>query len=125
MEHIIDRKSKAFAVRIIKFTRFLQEEKREFVLSKQILRSGTSIGANARERKNAQSRADFVNKLAIALKEADETQSWLELLQESEIIELNLFNTLNEELKEIIAIITAAAVRTIAIVKILITASAL
>ena len=105
MEHIIDRKSKAFAVRIIKFTRFLQEEKREFVLSKQILRSGTSIGANARERKNAQSRADFVNKLAIALKEADETQYWLELLQESEIIELNLFNTLNEELKEIIAII--------------------
>ena len=108
MEHIIDRKSKAFAVRIIKFTRFLQEEKREFVLSKQILRSGTNIGANARERKNAQSRADFVNKLAIALKEADETQYWLELLQESEIIELNLFNTLNEELKEIIAIITSS-----------------
>ncbi len=108
MEHIIDNKSKAFAVRIVKLARFLQEKKNDFVLSKQILRSGTGIGANARERKNAQSKADFINKLAIALKEADETQYWLEILYESEIIEQNLFNSLNEELKEIIAIITSS-----------------
>ena len=74
MDNIIDQKSKAFAVRIVRFTRYLQEEKKEFVLSKQILRSGASIGAKTRERKNAQSKADFVNKLSIALKEADETQ---------------------------------------------------
>ena len=102
------RKSKAFAVRIIELTRFLQEEKHEKVLSQQILRSGTSIGANARERKNAQSKADFVNKLSIALKEADETQYWLEILYESKIIEQKQFNLLNEELKEIIAIITSS-----------------
>ena len=96
------------AVKIIKFTRFLLEEKHDFVLSKQILRSGTSIGANTRERKNAQSKADFVNKLTIALKEADETQYWLELLYESQIIEQNLFDSLNKELKEIIAIITSS-----------------
>ncbi len=108
MEHVIDSKSKAFAVRIIELTRFLQEEKHEKVLSQQILRSGTSIGANARERKNAQSKADFVNKLSIALKEADETQYWLEILYESKIIEQRQFNLLNEELKEIIAIITSS-----------------
>ena len=72
MEHPIDKRTKAFALRIIKFVQLLHGEKKEFVLSKQILRSGTSIGANVRERKNAQSKADFVNKLAIALKEADE-----------------------------------------------------
>ena len=83
MGDIIDQKSKAFALRIIKLFKYLQEEKKEFVLSKQILRSGTSIGANARERKNSQSKADFISKLSIALKEADETQYWLELLNES------------------------------------------
>ena len=74
-------KSKDFAVRIIKLTRYLQEDKHEYVLSKQILRSGTSIGANARESNNAQSRADFLSKLSIALKEADETQYWLRKLR--------------------------------------------
>lgn len=80
MESIIDKKSKAFALRIIKLYKQLKEVDKEFVLSKQILRSGTSIGANAKERKNSQSKADFINKLSIALKEADETQYWLELL---------------------------------------------
>ena len=108
MGNVVDFKTKAFAVRIVKFSRFLQEEKREFILSKQILRSGTSIGANTRERKNAQSKADFINKLLIALKEADETQYWLELLYESEIIDIEIFDSLNNELKEIIAIITSS-----------------
>ena len=108
MDNIIDQKSKAFAVRIVKFTRYLQEEKKEFVLSKQILRSGASIGANTRERKNAQSKADFVNKLSIALKEADETQYWLELLVESDIISKSQFESLNDNLTEIIAMLTAS-----------------
>ena len=108
IESIIDRKSKAFALRIIKLYKHLKEVDKEFILSKQILRSGTSIGANARERKNSQSKADFINKLSIALKEADETQYWLELLYESEIIDENIFCSLNNDLKEIIAIITTS-----------------
>lgn len=108
MGDIIDQKSKAFALRIIKLFKYLQEEKKEFVLSKQILRSGTSIGANARERKNSQSKADFISKLSIALKEADETQYWLELLNESETIDNQMFCSLNKDIKEIIAIITTS-----------------
>ena len=108
MESIIDKKSKAFALRIIKLYKQLREVDKEFVLSKQILRSGTSIGANARESKNSQSKADFINKLSIALKEADETQYWLELLYESAIINENIFCSLNNDLKEIIAIITSS-----------------
>ena len=108
IESIIDKKSKVFALRIIKLYKQLKEVDKEFVLSKQILRSGTSIGANARERKNSQSKADFINKLSIALKEADETQYWLELLYESEIINENIFCSLNNDLKEIIAIITSS-----------------
>ena len=108
MGSIIDRKSKAFALRIIKLYKHLKEVDKEFVLSKQILRSGTSIGANARERKNSQSKADFINKLSIALKEADETQYWLELLYESGIINKDIFCSLNNDLKEIIAIITSS-----------------
>ena len=103
-------KSKDFAVRIIKLTRYLQEDKHEYVLSKQILRSGTSIGANARESNNAQSRADFLSKLSIALKEADETQYWLELLYESDILDKTMYNSLNNDLKEIIAIITSSII---------------
>ena len=101
-------KSKDFAVRIIKLTRYLQEDKHEYVLSKQILRSGTSIGAHARESNNAQSRADFLSKLSIALKEADETQYWLELLVESDIISKSQFESLNDNLTEIIAMLTAS-----------------
>ena len=108
MESIIDKKSKAFALRIIKLYKQLREVDKELVLSKQILRSGTSIGANARERKNSQSKADFINKLSIALKEADETQYWLELLYESAIINENIFCSLNNDLKEIIAITTSS-----------------
>ena len=76
--------SKAFALRIIRLYNYLKEEKQVYVLSKQILRSGTSIGANIRESVNAQSRMDFINKLNIALKEANETEYWLELLHESD-----------------------------------------
>ena len=77
MADCLDSKTKLFALRTIRLARFLMEERKEYILSKQVLRSGTSIGANARERKNAQSKLDFINKLSVALKEADETQYWL------------------------------------------------
>ena len=101
-------KSKSFALRIIRFYSFLQKEKGEYVISKQLLRSGTSIGANARESNNAQSSADFINKLSIALKEADETAYWLELLYESGIIERSHFESLYSDLNELIALLTAS-----------------
>ena len=75
--------TKDFALRIIKLSNYLCEEKQEFILSKQVLRSGTSIGANIRESIYAQSKADFISKLSIALKESSETEYWLELLHES------------------------------------------
>ena len=100
-------KSKAFAVRIIKLTQYLQGELKEFVLSNQIKKSGTSIGANVRESRNAQSRADFVNKLQIALKESDETEYWLELLFETNYISQPAFDSLMADNKELIAMQTS------------------
>ena len=84
------------------------EEKKEYVLSKQILRSGTSIGANARERKNAQSKLDFISKLSVSLKEADETAYWLELLVGSGYIDDSMYRSLERDLNEIIALLTAS-----------------
>lgn len=105
-------KTKAFAVRIIKFYKYLTQDKKEFVLAKQILRSGTSIGANVRESYSAQSNADFIHKLQIALKEADETAYWLELFVESEIITEDMFNSLSSDLKEISSLL-AASIKTL------------
>ena len=105
MAHI---KAKAFAVRIVKFSKFLENEKREYILSKQILRSGTSIGANLHECINAQSRADFVSKMQIALKEANETDYWLDLFLESEIIDQLMYKSLHDDLNEIIALLISS-----------------
>lgn len=107
MDNVVADKSKNFAIRIIKFYKYLYDEKKEFVLSKQILRSGTSIGANIRESKNAQSKADFISKMNIALKEADETAYWMELLWESEIIEKSQVKDLYELNTELIKLLTA------------------
>ena len=105
--NIIRVKSKAFAVRIIRLVQNLQKEQQEYVLSNQIKKSGTSIGANVRESKNAQSRADFINKLQIALKESDETEYWLELLFETNYIDEALFQSLISDNKELTAILTS------------------
>ena len=105
---VLQDKSLAFAVRIVKFYKYLSDEKREYVLSKQILRSGTSIGANVSESKNAQSNADFINKLSIALKEADETRYWLELLRLSDIISKEEFEPLDKDAAELVALLTAS-----------------
>lgn len=80
MNSAVRDKSFSFALRIVKLYRYLKEEKKEYVLSKQVLRSGTAIGALVRESQYAESKADFIHKLAIALKEANETDYWIELL---------------------------------------------
>lgn len=100
-------KSKTFALRIIKLYQYLCDSKKEYVLSKQILRSGTSIGANAKEGVNAQSKADFYAKMYIAYKEANETEYWLELLHESGYIESNAFDSIYSDCKELIKILAA------------------
>ena len=104
---MIRQKSIDFAIRIVNFYKYLCEEKKEYVMSKQILRSGTSIGANVRESKNAQTDPDYLTKMNIALKEADETQYWLEVLYRSTIISETEYKSLNEDLKEIIAILVS------------------
>ena len=93
--------SKAFAIRIIKLYQYLIE-KHEYILSKQLLRSGTSIGANVSESVFAQSRQDFISKMSIALKEANESNYWLDLLYETDYIEKSLYDSFVDDLKIII-----------------------
>ena len=100
-------KSKLFALRIIKLYKFLTEERHEFVLSRQLLRSGTSIGANAREASRGQSKPDFYHKLNIALKEADESAYWLELLYESNYITEKQFKSIYNDCTEVISLLVA------------------
>lgn len=106
-DNIIADKTKKFALRIIKLYKYLCEEKKEYILSKQILKSGTSIGANVKESECAQSSDDFYSKLNISLKEASETEYWLELLYESGYIENSHFESIYADCKEIIRILTA------------------
>lgn len=100
-------KSKSFAIEIIKMVQYLRNEKKEYTLSDQILRSGTSIGANCREGIHAASKADFYNKLNVACKEAAETQYWLELLVETGYISKNSFTALYEKCSELVAILVS------------------
>lgn len=104
-ESIIASKSYNFALRIIKLYKHLIERQREFVLAKQVLRSGTSIGANIEEALGGQSKADFRHKLSIALKEARETSYWLRLLKDSEFIKPDAFNSIHGECEELIKIL--------------------
>lgn len=105
---ILKDKSYAFAIRIVKLSQHLQADKKEFVLSKQILRSGTSVGALIREAEFGQSKADFVNKLSIALKEANETDYWLCLLKDTDYINQELFESLQSDCKELIAMLVSS-----------------
>ena len=109
--------SKAIALRIIRLYNYLKEEKQVYVLSKQVLKSGTSIGANIRESVNAQSRMDFINKLNIALKEANETEYWLELLHESDYLDETQFESINNDCGKIAATLTKIIKTTKAVVE--------
>ena len=103
----IEQRSYKFALRIVKAYKFLSKQHNEFVLSRQMLRSGTSIGAMIREAKFAQSRADFVNKTSIALKEANETLYWIELLHDSDYIDDKTFESIHNEAHEITSILAS------------------
>ncbi len=103
----IEKRSYQFALRIVNAYKYLTKQKDEYIMSKQMLRSGTSIGAMMREAKFAQSRADFVNKASIALKEANETLYWIELLHDSEYIDDLSFNSLHQEADELTAILAS------------------
>ena len=107
MDNIILEKTKAFAIRIIKLYNMLRYDKKEYVLSKQLLRSGTSIGANTREAMRGQSKADFYSKLNIALKEADETSYWIELLHETDFITNKQFDSIHKDCEEIISLLVS------------------
>jgi four helix bundle protein len=103
--NVIREKSFKFAVRIINLYKTLNNARKENILSKQLLRSGTSIGANVRESLNAESTADFIHKLAIAQKECDETCYWLELLRETQFINEFEFNSIYNDASELLKII--------------------
>ena len=106
-DNVIVLKSKTFAIRTIRLYQFLANEKKEFVLSKQLLRSGTSIGANVKEAIRGFSKKDFRFKLGIALKEASESEYWLELLVATDYISEAQFQSLKDDCIEIIKILTA------------------
>ncbi len=107
MEGIVSKKSYAFALRVIKLYKLLSGERKEFVLSKQLLRSGTAVGALIKEAEHAQSKADFLNKMNVSLKETNETEYWLRLLKDSDYISLREFNAINDDSLEIIRLLAS------------------
>lgn len=104
-ENVIKTKSFLFAVRIVNLSKFLNYEKKEYVISKQLLRSGTSVGAMVRESEHAESKADFIHKLPISLKEANESEYWLELLKETNYISNSEFESLQKDINEILRLL--------------------
>lgn len=106
-DNVIADKSYAFAIRIVKANEYLRKNHKEFIISKQLMRSGTSIGALVFESEFAQSKADFINKLNIALKEANETQYWIMLLRDTDILSTKIANSLLADAREITAILVA------------------
>ena len=106
-KNIIRERSFAFAIKIVELSKHLMNDQKEFVLSKQLLKSGTSIGANVREADNAESKPDFIHKMGIAQKEADETVYWIELLYATKFLDRNRFEQLIDEANQLLKIIKA------------------
>ena len=104
---LVFKKSKAFALSTLPLYQYLMDEKKEFIMSKQVLRSGTSIGANIKESIRAQSTADFLSQMQIALKEASEAEYWLELLTDTDYISEKASDSLLQDCRELIKLITA------------------
>jgi four helix bundle protein len=111
-DNIIVDKTYAFASRIVKLYKYLSKERQEYILSKQVLRSGTSIGANVEEAVAASSRADFINKLTLAAKEARETAYWLRLLHDNEYLPSAHFNSIHQDVDEIKRLIGSIVIST-------------
>jgi four helix bundle protein len=107
-ESILLTKSFSFALRVIKLSRYLQKEHKEYILSKQIMRSGTSVGALITEAQYTQSKADFLHKLTIALKEANETKYWLQLLVESNYIDTKMYESIEPQAEELLKLLIAS-----------------
>ena len=105
---ILENKSYDFAIRIVKCSQYLQQDKKEFILSKQLLRSGTAIGALLAEGKYAQSKADFVNKLSISLKEANETKYWLRLLKDCNYLDENMAVSILDDIENLIKMLASS-----------------
>lgn len=105
-ENIVKNKSFAFAVRVVKLYQYLSEQKKEFTLYKQLLRSGTSVGAMIREAEHAETKNDFKHKLAIAQKEINETTYWLELLRETDYLNEEQFESIQNDATEILKLLT-------------------
>jgi four helix bundle protein len=108
MGNILKEKSFSFALRVVKLAQYLNFDKKEYVLSKQVLRSGTSVGAMVCEAEFAQSKPDFIHKLSIGLKEANETYYWLRLLYEGEYISEIMFNSIKPQANELIKLLTSS-----------------
>ena len=106
-ENIVATKSYSFARRIVKAYQYLNNEQKEFVISKQLLRSGTAIGAMVREAEYVQSKPDFIHKLSIALKEANDTEYWLMLLKDSQYITEQSFLSIDTDCKELIKLLVS------------------
>ena len=106
-ENIVKNKSFEFAIRVVKLYQFLFDQQKEFVLSKQLLRSTTSVGAMVREAEHAETKKDFIHKMAIAQKEINETMYWLELLQQTQYLNNEQFESVNNDALEIIKLITS------------------
>lgn len=110
-DNLIQQKSFAFALRIVRLFRFLTEEMKEFVLAKQVMRSGTSIGANIEEAIGAQSQRDFLSKISIAYKEARETKYWLNLLKASNYLDTDLADSLLSDTEELLKILGSIQIK--------------
>jgi four helix bundle protein len=106
-ENLVREKSFVFALHIVSLVKLLQTEKKEFVLSKQLLRSGTAIGALVREAEHAQSKADFIIKMSIALKEANETDYWLDLLHYSDYLDEDSYAIIHPVIQELIKLLVS------------------
>ena len=106
-ENVLLNKSFQFAIRIVKLYKYLCDDKKEYVLSKQLLRSGTSIGANINESQDAQSKNDFISKLSISLKEARESKYWIELLKETDFLSTKEADSLLSDLIEVIKLLVS------------------
>ena len=107
MNNVIQTKSYAFAIRIVNAYKFLTNDQKEYVLSKQMLRSGTAIGALVAEAHHAQSSADFLNKMNVALKEANETFYWLSLLRDTDYLSEQIYKSISIDCKELIALLVS------------------
>jgi len=106
-DSVLRDRSYKFAIRIVKLSQYLKQEKKEFDMNKQLLRSGTSIGALIREAEYAQSDADFISKFSISLKEANETAFWLSLLKDTDYMEEKMYNSLFSDCEEIISMLVS------------------